>query len=508
MKYLNDCDGKFGVAMKDAAESGSRICDLIWGDPLHLTGRVEGDQTEVRARDARQPGWIPSDFITDDGLLEFYIIDVGQGDGVLIRTPDDKWHVIDAGVTNEKQMTKKGAANFIRWKFLRDLQLPDARLTSVVVSHPDSDHYGGLINLLTGDLADTRPTFVVEVETFYHCGMGRFDGSAPLGRIEEGRTIAAPIDGFGVSEKANFIVDLLGDKASFAAPFAPFTEEFTLLANAVLADNVLSVSRLGIEEGGSEWFPGYAPADGVTGPGGAALTVRILGPLIESFTTSTGEARKGLRSLGGDSITRNGHSIVLRFDYGAARILMTGDLNTKSQRLLLSRIPAEEFAVDVMKGCHHGAEDIDMRFLKAAAARATVLSSGDNEDYAHPRPVIMGASAFYGRAILTTEGEHYPPLVYSTELARSVKLKYADRVQVDHDGDPHTARKPFPVDQSRIRAEGESEFRYFGRTPIATDLIYGLVNVRTDGRRILCATMEEKGSAFDIKVFEAGTTPA
>jgi hypothetical protein len=32
------------------------------------------------------------------------------------------------------------------------------------------------------------------------------------------------------------------------------------------------------------------------------------------------------------------------------------------------------------------------------------------------------------------------------------------------------------------------------------DLVYGLVNVRTDGKEILCATLEEKGDDFDVKV--------
>jgi hypothetical protein len=39
---------------------------------------------------------------------------------------------------------------------------------------------------------------------------------------------------------------------------------------------------------------------------------------------------------------------------------------------------------------------------------------------------------------------------------------------------------------------------------IATDLIYGLVNIRTDGRLILCATMKETGKSFDYYAFQAG----
>jgi hypothetical protein len=46
------------------------------------------------------------------------------------------------------------------------------------------------------------------------------------------------------------------------------------------------------------------------------------------------------------------------------------------------------------------------------------------------------------------------------------------------------------------------------RAALAVDLVYGLVNVRTDGKTILLATLEEKGSEFDIRVFQAGESPA
>ena len=50
---------------------------------------------------------------------------------------------------------------------------------------------------------------------------------------------------------------------------------------------------------------------------------------------------------------------------------------------------------------------------------AQVLSDGT------PRPRIQGASARYGRESLAPDGELLPPLLYSTELARSVSLQFA-----------------------------------------------------------------------------------
>ena len=181
---------------------------------------------------------------------------------------------------------------------------------------------------------------------------------------------------------------------------------------------------------------------------------------------------------------------------------MTGDLNAESQRLLLSYIDKPEFASDVVKGCHHGSEDVDMRFIEAMKGGATVISSGDNESYAHPRPVVLGASGFYGSEILTTDDKVTPPLVYSTELARSTNLEHVSRVRVDHDEDRQTRPQSYRPEYVQVTPKSKRT-RQLSRTPVVTDLVYGLVNVRTDGRRIICATMKESGNDFDIKSFYA-----
>ncbi len=502
MPFLNDNNGEYAVDLRSAPGGGTRRCQLIWGDFLQDTGNRSGDYAEVRAR-ARM-GWIPTECISNDGLLEFYIIDVGQGDGVLVRTPDDHWHLIDAGVTNSRQMTGKGAANFIRWKFQKDLQSP-ARLRNVIMSHPDFDHYGGMINLLSGDLEDGRAAFDVAVDNFYHGGMGRFDATAPLGTFVSGQVDPFPIGGFGIRRRDSYITELLDDHASFSGPAHPFSTSFSDLADLVVhqTGNAQRLAILGDQLG---WLPGYADADNVRGPQNTQLSVRLLGPILEEATDENGNRHIGMRRLRSDSKTRNGHSVILRFDYGNARILMTGDLNEESQRLLMSYLPPAEFEADVVKGCHHGSEDVHLGFLEAMAGRSTVISSGDNEDYAHPRPSIIGASSYNGRPSLSADGDFLPPLLYSTELARSVKLTRVERVRVDHDEDPDTRMRSYPRDRAQVQPRN-ARYRDFSNTPVATDLVYGLVNVRTDGQHIMCATLEERGNEFDIKVFQAGVAP-
>lgn len=491
-RFINDCHGKFTTALK--SDSNATLGYMLWGDAVETLGADQQGWTLVRTGRNQSPSqnaWVLTDCLSepsDSGLLELYVIDVGQGDGVLFRTPDDKWHVVDAGVSNAMQMTKKGAANFIRWKFQNDLGRPGVDLESVMISHPDFDHYGGMLDLLSGRLYDGRQ-FPVSVQNFWHSGMGRFASGDRLGRLSPGQVAALPFPHYGVRTDGKFIVELLDGQGHFAAPPRPLDSSFASLANLV-ATVPQNVARV---DASMSYLPGYGEGNS------SGVAIRLLGPIIEDL----GAGRVGMRYLGNDEgKTRNGHSVVMRLDYGRARLLLTGDLNTDSQRLLLSYHASTEFAADVVKGCHHGSDDVDLRFVRAMAARATVISSGDNEDYAHPRPRVMGASARFGRDSQSVlRDELMPPLIYSTELARSVKLDYAASIR-----EKGTSKALLQASNAEVKPS-DSKYRPLDRTPISTDLIYGLVNVRTDGDRILCATMREQGSEFDIQVFRAGVEP-
>jgi beta-lactamase superfamily II metal-dependent hydrolase len=484
-RFINDVQGKFKLPLKN--DSDETISHLLWGDHVEIA-EVSGDKTRVTVRGFQ--GWVPSTAIGpegDVGLLELYVIDVGQGDGILMRTPDDRWHVIDAGITNERQMTRKGAANFIRWKFQDDLGRPGVEIENAILTHPDFDHYGGFIDLLAGRVQQPDRTFPISVRNFYHNGLARWAAAPPLGVTSPGSVAPLPFPNYGIGLADNFITEMTDGKASFATPPRPFEATFAAFAALVASvpDNVQRLSYL------DEFLPGYGQSQPVV--------IRILGPILEHVNGSF----FGLRELSSDSVTRNGHSVVLRVDYGAARILLTGDLNSDAQRLLLSYHNLLELASEVAKGCHHGSDDIDLRFVEAVKARTTIVSSGDSESYAHPRPRVLGASGRYGRDAKATTGELMPPLVYSTELARSVSLAYAASVRKIGD----TASLIEAVDAEIKADQSRARFRRLDGTPISTDLVYGLINVRTDGSRVLCGYMKEEGNDFDIKVFHAGVEP-
>jgi beta-lactamase superfamily II metal-dependent hydrolase len=470
-----------------------RAHTLIWGDQCEVLGGSSGGRVKVRARTVT--GTVPEEALGDERLLEIYVIDVGQGDGILFHTPDDEWHLVDGGNAVGDQRLNKGASNFIRWKFRRELGQDTVRLRSVVLTHPDSDHFGGLTDVLAGNFGhpEDDPPQKVEVEHFFHSGLAKYRGGT-LGDDKPGEVGEFPRAERGIPRKGRFVVELLGGKTSFRTPKRPFAEEYGRLAKLV-GKLPKEVSRV---DSSWEFLPGY-------GEGENDVAIRVLGPVLEDFGGG-----KGLRVLGKPGVTANGHSVVLRLDYDRARILLTGDLNEPSQKLLLSYEAEEEFAVDVAKACHHGSEEVDLAFIKALRPRSTVISSGDNEGFSHPRPIVMGAAGRYGREAVDAQKRRetvMPPLVYSTELARSVKLALARDVRVP-EADGAAARRTVGASDTEVLPDDQhAEFKPLDDNPLAIDLIYGLVNIRTDGKSILCATKEETGNDFDIKVFRAGMSP-
>lgn len=75
--------------------------------------------------------------ITQDGKLTISFIDVGQGDSILIKTPRNKYIMVDSGSTNEKD------------KFFGYIDSEKIEsFYAVVATHPHEDHIGNLDNII------------------------------------------------------------------------------------------------------------------------------------------------------------------------------------------------------------------------------------------------------------------------------------------------------------------------------------------------------------------------
>ena len=81
--------------------------------------------------------WWPHTSVQADNVLRVHFLDVGQGDAILIQTPDGVELLVDGGA---------GTA------VLRELGTVqpwyDRAIDVVVATHPDTDHVGGLVDVL------------------------------------------------------------------------------------------------------------------------------------------------------------------------------------------------------------------------------------------------------------------------------------------------------------------------------------------------------------------------
>jgi beta-lactamase superfamily II metal-dependent hydrolase len=487
--------GEDTVPLFQEATGSKKAGYLLWGDGVRRLGEQANGRVKVRARG--KDGWVKSGALDGESLLEVYFIDVGQGDGILIKTPDFRHIMIDGGHPRGQQNTGKSAADFVDWKFCADYGLEGISLDAMIASHNDFDHYGGLADLLDAEQEDELDATSVAIEAFYHAGVSWWVG--PDGKRTLGPTTQ--------SGPRSYLSQLLGDRASAVAATSGAGPQLQgewksfiakVVASRTATGGPTAVGRVGTSTG---HLPGFAAAAG-------KASVRVLGPVEHDI-----RGQKMLGVLSSDSKSTNGNSVLLRLDYGRSRILLTGDLNRESQDALLEFHAGNvlEFQSDVAKSCHHGSEDVSFRFLQAMNPAATVISSGDGEGHDHPRPRIMAASGATGHLTIQDD-QILTPLVYATELARSVSLGHPMAATVHAEQGSNTGDIELgPAALQRVELtyretkpgdlSPRTRKRRLSGMKVVAGLIYGLVNVRTDGRTILTATMNEGDGSFAVKKF-------
>ncbi|MDX1503535.1 MAG: hypothetical protein R3325_14340, partial [Thermoanaerobaculia bacterium] len=229
---------------------------------------------------------------------------------------------------------------------------------------------------------------------------------------------------------------------------------------------------------------------------GRGYTVEVLGPVVER--DAQGRAR--LRKIGGYGETKNGHSVLLRLQYGNFRVLFGGDLNEKAEKFLLThyagidKFPkrgsqaykdmiadaSKTFRADIMKVCHHGSEKVTDAFLATVNPAAFILSSGDAEGHVHPRPDLLGRLGRFGRGDA--------PVLLSTELQRSTR-ELEDQDAVDDLKSDIARLSQAPT--AELLADVQERVQALARTNVS---VYGAIYLKTDGERLITAFRIETGS--------------
>lgn len=438
------------VYLRSNSSGGKKTNHLLLGDWLRVLDTTPKDGS-IKVRCRGDDGWLKTDEFTDKRALEINFVDIGQGDGCHIVTPDDDIILIDAGVGSNMN-------RFLSWRYnLRSRNVKRApdfdedvseqepwQIDHVVISHPDNDHYYGFLDVFENPK--------LKFDTIYHNGIVERPGGDETPGLEH----PDDLGGYANVNGKKYVWDIISTSKKMKELISnhPRTRKQFLSTVRAGRNNSPGVTfkALSVDLDKLENTSYMGPYDE-----SASISLRILGPLAEKIT-HLGETRKCLRRLGSEGVTKNGHSVILKLKYKHLSIMLGGDLNNQAQDFLLQHytsvtskasslekkvrkltakgngisdneknalkaalakldtIVAEARAVfecDVTKACHHGSSHFVDTFLRGINATATVISSGDNESHAHPRPDALGAIGKHGR------GER--PLIFSTELARSTR---------------------------------------------------------------------------------------
>jgi beta-lactamase superfamily II metal-dependent hydrolase len=448
---------------------------LLFGDfikPVIQDGafveKEHEDEVWIRVRARNRSGYIKKDEIQGNRVLEVNFIDIGQGDGCHIVTPDDEHIILDAGVSDNMY-------RFLKWRFnLKKANIAPPDFTAII-SHSDSDHYKGFNHLFTRQ-NDLKQQF--NFTRVYHNGIVEMSGEAAN---KLGKTA-----GKGKDKRLMQLFE--GDaelKKHLKNVKKPSLYESTL-QKAVMTNPDVEFSALWRNDVDTPQFL----------PGFTGVQMEILGPVVKQLNN-----KKTLPYFDNPGRTKNGHSVVLKVTLGKVKILLGGDLNPPAEDYLMSCYSGKDiaalrsvikkaktgekmleaqqdmdtaleglkevFEVDVAKSCHHGSADFTHEFLQCVNPIATVISSGDDEPHCHPRPDTLGTIGRYSRGSRS--------LIFSTELARSAK--------------EFILKKDMRTDLAKQR--------------VVT--VYGMINLRSDGEKVIIAQKLERKAAkrgWDIHKLE------
>ncbi len=261
------------------------------------------------------------------GKLEVTFLSVGQADAAVLRFPHGRTMVVDAG--GERSMLFDAGDRVVA-PFLRFAG--GHRIDVLAATHPHPDHIGGMPALFAR----------YPVAEMWTDGLDRDPAQAAL-------------DDLARHDGARLV--------SFPQGLTPACPNLAPLARANPR-----IAALGLGDPRCRPPPIVRRLDGVR--------IEILNPL--------GERPHGAWP----ELSVNDNSLVLRVTYGRVRFLLTGDLESEGEALLLAS--GYDLSADVLKAPHHGSSTSSTpAFVRAVHPSHVVFSVGENNRFGFPRPEVV-----------------------------------------------------------------------------------------------------------------------
>ena len=292
------------------------------------------------------------------GELQVHVLDVGQGDAILIIAPSGKSALVDAGDAAHAPVVRDA---------LNRYGVQQLNYFVATQSHPD--HIGGASDVLKAIKAQTV-----------------LDSGIPPPDFEESTAPQQSAKGKPKSQSAKPPAKPRVGKAQL-----PTTKTYTEFLDAVKQSGAQLVH--------------VAPGQRYELGGGVVLTA--LAPIPPPFT------KDQMRAGGNEP---NANSIVVRLDYGSFSLLLTGDAEAQTEQRLLSA--NANIAARILKVAHHGSKYATTdEFLRHIKPEAAIISVSEYNPYGQPaQPVLDRLKAagiklyrtdLQGEIIITSKGADY-----------------------------------------------------------------------------------------------------
>ena len=299
------------------------------------------------------PWWKKKPPPASGGELQVHVLDVGQGDSILIIAPSGKTALVDMGdVGKGKTVLAALKANNVQ------------QIDYLIATHSHPDHIGGATEIFNGG---------VKVLTVIDSGIPPPD--MPEAEAAASRRRAPP-----------------KKKQQGSNAVLPSTKAYQDFLSAV-------------QQSGAQYVKAEPDQHYDLG-GGARLTV--LAPMQPTFT------REQLLRAGGNE--PNANSVVMRLDYGDFSMLLPGDAESVTEDRLLNH-DVDVTAKILKVAHHGSKYATSENFLNRVKPEVAIISDGEFNVYGHPAQGVLdrlkavGVKVYrtdlQGEIIITTKGKGY-----------------------------------------------------------------------------------------------------
>ena len=310
--------------------------------------------------------------------MQVHVLDVGQGDSILIISPEGKVVLVDAG----DQTKGKTVVDALKRYNVQQIDY-------LIATHAHPDHIGGMDDVLNN-------TKVLNV----------LHNDIPPPEAAGNETATTDVNAKKPGQKTT--------AAKAPAPKKPQGKTTELPTVKAYNEFKSTVAQSGAQ------FKKVEPGQQIDLGGGAILTV--LAPQPPYFT------REQMKSGGNEM---NANSIVMRLDYGDFSMLLAGDAEAQTEDRLVNK--DLNLAATVLKVAHHGSKYATTdAFLKRVKPEAAIISTSEFNRYGHPAPATLerlkaaGVNKLYrtdlqGEITIKTTGKIKDGKLYEITAAKEAK---------------------------------------------------------------------------------------